>query len=392
MLSERALERRLKRHVYKATQRYLASCAPGLEQVLVGELRALGAAEIVAVRGGAEFSGPLDLLYHGNLWLRTANRLLWRQGDFLAQSYPMLFNKAVRLRWELMLGFAPAFAVRVSARASRLRHGAKIAETLHSAALEALEPLGLAPALLDDAPLTVHARLFQDRCTLSLDSSGELLFRRGYRQATAKAPIRETLAAGCLLEAGWQNFDLIADPMCGSGTLLLEAAGLAEGTAPGLNRSFAFEHFPSFQPSKWQRLRREARSAAPAHPDLRLVGADHALGALRALYGNAERAGLRGRLEVMRGDATSLDYGALRGSSHRPLIISNPPYGLRLGEGEVMALYRALGQRLRETAKGWNFALISPHARLLETAGLEVGSVTPFENGGVRVGLYRGRV
>jgi putative N6-adenine-specific DNA methylase len=228
-LSERALQRRLKRYVYKAEHRFLATCAPGFEDVLEGEVRGLeGAKDLTLIEGGVEFSGPFELIYHANLRLRTANRVLWRLAEFLAQSYPMLFDKARKLPWERYLGFAPGFAVKVSAKASRLRHHKKLAATLHSAVLRALEPHGLEPALSDGAPLTIHRRMFEDRCTLSLDTSGELLSRRGYRQATAKAPIRESLAAACFMACNWQDYDLIVDPLCGSGTLIVEAAA---GTA-----------------------------------------------------------------------------------------------------------------------------------------------------------------
>jgi putative N6-adenine-specific DNA methylase len=374
----------------------MATCAPGFEDVLEREVRELeGVKTVLPTRGGAEFSGELDLIYRANLRLRTANRVLWRLGDFLAQSYPMLFNKAQKLPWELYLGFATQLSVQVSAKASRLSHKDNIASTLHSAVLAALKPHGQAPVLAESAPLTLHARLFRDRCSLSLDTSGDLLHRRGYRQETAKAPLRETLAAAVLLGCDWRAYDLIADPMCGSGTFPIEAALLARNIAPGQHRSFAFESFPSFQATKWQRFKREAeaKAATSVRPRLRLVAADHHPGALRALRGNAERAGVGADLEVYEEDARLLDYLRLRGACKRPLLVSNPPYGLRIGaEEEVTRLYEALGGRLRERAKGWDFAIISPHPRLLQAAGLKVRSSRPFTSGGVRVALYKGTV
>lgn len=269
-LTPRALERRLKRYVWGETHDFLAVCAPGLEAVLLGEVRGLpGVTDLVRVRGGVSFRGPFESLYHANLELATAHRVLWRIGAFLAQSYPMLFNKARRLPWERFVGFQQEVAYHVAARASRLRHGPKIAATLHSALSDALAPLGLGAAHVEAAPLTVHARLFRDRCTLSLDTSGEHLHRRGYRTHVGEAPLRETLAAGILLALGAPAFDLIVDPMCGSGTLLIEAERLARRRPPGEFRRFAFEHFPSFRPPATRALgkRRSApprRSACPA--------------------------------------------------------------------------------------------------------------------------------
>jgi putative N6-adenine-specific DNA methylase len=392
-LSERALTRRLKRYVRGAEHRFLATCAPGFEDVLEGEVRELeGAKDLTVIEGGVEFGGPFELIYHANLKLRTANRVLWRLAEFLAQSYPMLYDRARKLPWERYLGFAPEFAVKVSAKTSRLRHHKKLAATLHAAVTRALGPHGLEPALRDGAPLTIHLRMFRDRCTLSLDTSGELLSRRGYRQAAAKAPIRESLAAACLIACNWQDYDLIVDPMCGSGTFIVEAALLAHNIAPGGKRAFAFEHVPAFQAARWERIKAEARAQSRASP-LRLVAADLNSGALHALQGNAERACVLEDIIAFQGDARALDYRNLQGASRRPLLVGNPPYGLRIGERkEVIELYRNVGERLKEHAKGWDFALISPDPVFLEASGLEARPIRFFRSGGLRVGLYRGRI
>ena len=156
-LSDRALQRRLKRYLLKETQTFFAACAPPFGRVLETEVRTLPDVTVTATfPGGVEFAGPLDTMYHANLRLRTAHRVLLRVDEFLAQSYPMLFNKARTVPWELYSGFADAFSIRVSARASRLRHHKNVVETLHSAVLERLEPLGLSPRLDGEAPLELH--------------------------------------------------------------------------------------------------------------------------------------------------------------------------------------------------------------------------------------------
>ena len=357
----------------------------------MNEVRTLpDVSEIEVLRGGVAFTGPFDTLYHANLRLRTAHRVLLRVDEFLAQSYPMLFNKASKLPWERYVGFNEHYSVTVSAKRSRLRHHQNIADTLHAGLLEAVEPLGLHPKLTPDAPINVHVRLFEDRCTLSLDTSGAHLHKRGYRQAGAKAPIRETLAAGLLMTLP-EHYDLILDPMCGAGTLLIEGALLDKNIAPGGARAFAFEHFPSFQRSKWERFRREARaSQKPA--SLRLVGSDLFEGALRAAGANAERAGVAKDITFLQGDARSLPYANFA-EGGRKLLLSNLPYGRRVGtQAEAKRLYRDFVTQLIKDCGGWDFAFVTPHPGWLEEAGLSRTGTLAFSNGGLNVSLVMGTV
>ena len=345
--------------------------------------------EVETLRGGVAFAGPFDTLYHANLRLRTAHRVLLRVDEFLAQSYPMLFNKASKLPWERYMGFNDSYSVTVSAKRSRLRHHQKITDTFHAAIQSAVEPLGLHPELVPDAPTNFHVRLFEDRCTLSLDTSGAHLHRRGYRQAGAKAPIRETLAAGLLMTLP-EYYDLILDPMCGAGTFLIEGALLAKNVAPGVERAFAFEHFPSFQRGKWERFKREAR-ASQKPTSLQLVGSDLFEGALRAALANAERAGVAGDITFLREDARALPYAEFGGE--RKLLLSNLPYGRRVGtQAEVKQLYQDFVAHLRRACGGWAFAFVTPHPGWLAEAGLEYTGTLSFSNGGLNVSLVTGTV
>ena len=391
VLSQRALERRLKRHLWGASQRFFTPCAPPFEGVLEAEVRALpDVSEVETLRGGVEFTGPFDTLYHANLCLRTAHRVLLRIDEFLAQSYPMLFNKASKLPWERYLGFNEHYSVTVSAKRSRLRHQQNITDTLHAAVLEVVEPLGLHPKLIPDAPINFHVRLFEDRCTLSLDTSGGHLHKRGYRQATAKAPIRETLAAGLLMTLQ-EHYDFILDPMCGAGTLLIEGALLAKNIAPGAERTFAFEHFPSFQRDKWERLKREARASQIPTP-LRLVGGDLFEGALRAAEANAARAGVTDAITLLQSDARALPYLDFA-QVGRKLLLSNLPYGRRVGtRDEIKQLYVEFVTQIQKQCGGWDFAFVTPHAEWLTEAGLEPTDALPFSNGGLNVVFVTGTV
>ncbi len=395
MLTPRALERRLKRHVLKKTHDFLAVCAPGFEAALLEEVQNLpNVTEVKRVHGGVDFQGPLETIYHANLGLSTAHRVLWRVADFLAQSYPMLYNKAQKLPWEHLLGFEKTVRFTVSARGSRLHHGAKITETLLSALQSTLEPLGLHPQRSEDAALNVHVRMFRDRCTLSLDTSGEHLHRRGYRTHVGDAPLRETLAAALLRTVDYKKHDLIVDPMCGSGTFLLEAARGLQNFAPGGARTFAFEHFPVFQPARWERLKLAAEAATHT-TSVKLLGFDKDAQVLRAARENADRAGVAATVRLEVADALALAYEDLKhcgdddaeGAYENPLLICNPPYGKRLDAANTQSLYAKLCAKLG-ASPGWTFALLTP-----DPAWVTLPYAKPLElrNGGLRVFLVVGR-
>ena len=385
-LTPRALERRLKRHVLKETHDFLAVGAPGFEAVLLDEVQNLpGVTEARKIRGGVEFRGPLETIYHANLQLATAHRVLWRVAEFLAQSYPMLYNKAEKIAWERFLGFEKNVRFTVSARGSRLHHQPKIAETLLSAVQSAVLPLGLHPQSSEGAALNVHVRVFRDRCTLSLDTSGEHLHRRGYRTHVGDAPLRETLAAALLKIVDYEKYDLIIDPLCGSGTFLLEAARGLRGLSPGSQRSFAFEHFPVYQPARWTRLKESEAGVRPT--TVKLLGFDKDAKALQAARENAERAGVAEVVRFDVADALTLAYEKLGATSKNPLLIGNPPYGKRLDAANVQKLYTGLCAGL-SNSPGWTFALLTP-----DPSWVTLPQVRRLElhNGGLKVFFVIGR-
>lgn len=385
-LTPRGLERRLKRHVRKETHAFLAVGAPGFETVLLQEVKALPeVTEARIIRGGVEFSGPLETIYHANLHLATAHRVLWRVADFLAQSYPMLYNKVQRVPWEHYLGFNGNLRIRVSAKSSKLNHQQGVAETVLAAMNSTLGLLGLSVHEAEDAALELHARLFQDRCTLSLDTSGEHLHRRGYRSHVGEAPLRETLAAALLKTAEFEQYDLILDPMCGSGTFLLEAARMLRGFPPGSARPFAFEALPIFQPGVWDRFKRKALADAGA-TGTTLLGYDRDTHVLKAAGHNAEEAGVADSLTFAEGDARTLPYADLKRSHDRALVICNPPYGKRLSAGEARRLYAELSAVLA-SSPGLNFAILTPEP---DWVLLPVSKRLEFQNGGLKVFLMMG--
>lgn len=422
--------------------RLFAITAPGLAPLAAAELAALGAADVAVDPAGVEWRGSPELLYDANLRLRTASRILVRVAEFRARTFPELERRARRVPWEEYLAPGGAFALRVTSRKSKLYHEGAIAERLagaivgrvpgvrvgddegeadvesggrsgrSTAAREAggvgdarsgaargggaaagAEPGVEAAGAGGPAQLFV-VRVFRDRFTISADSSGALLHRRGYRQATAKAPLRETLAAAMLLASGWDRRSPLLDPFCGSGTIPIEAALMARRIAPGLAnptrepRRYAFRDWPGFDAARWDDVVSRAREEILPEAGGPVVGSDRNGGAIRAARANAARAGV--------GDDVAFDVRPL--SSIRPpagpgWLITNPPYGVRVGERRALAdLYAALGNVVRERLPGWTVALLSADRRLETRTGLPFEDVLETRNGGIAVRAVVGRV
>jgi putative N6-adenine-specific DNA methylase len=376
-----------------------AVCAVGLEPLLVGELRALSAErriEVGAVQpGGVEFRADRSGLYLANLHLRTASRVLVRIGSFHASAFHELERRARRVPWETLVSPGSTVEFRVSARKSRLYHQDAIAQRLLAAVAERVPGTHAASPLSadrEDAPsaaaLRVGVRFFRDECTLSADSSGELLHRRGYRLATAKAPLRETLAAAMLLASGWDGSTPLMDPMCGSGTIPIEGALIARRIPPGVRRRFAFEEWPTFDPDLWLRVREAAAgrilSAAPAP----ILGSDRDQGAILAALANAERAGVDGDVDLRRAAVSAIEP-----PRHAGWLVTNPPYGIRVGERKRLRnLYAQLGNVARRRCLGWRIAFLSTHPELEGQTGIQLERLFGTFNGGIRVSLVQGMV
>jgi putative N6-adenine-specific DNA methylase len=234
-----------------------------------------------------------------------------------------------------------------------------------------------------DAEITIMARIENDRCTLSVDTSGALLHKRGHKEALAKAPMRETMAALFLRQCGYDGKEPVLDPMCGSGTFVIEAAEIAAGLRPGRSRRFAFEQLATFDEAAWRRLR---GGESPAKPQLRFYGSDRDAGAIRMSRANAERAGVAELTEFR--ELAIADVDPPPGPAG--LVIVNPPYGDRIGHKKQLAsLYRTLGQTLLSRFAGWRVGLITSEASLAEATGLPFAPPSdPVSHGGLRVRLY----
>jgi putative N6-adenine-specific DNA methylase len=362
-----------------------AVAAPGLEPLVAEELRALGELQSLVVGesapGGVSFRAGRAGLYAANLHLRIASRVLVRIGLFHASAFHELERHAARLPWREFAAPGRPVAFRVTSRKSRLYHQDAIAQRLLAAA-------GGATAPEDEAAQEFVVRLFRDECTVSADASGELLHRRGYRLATAKAPLRETLAAAMLVGSGWDGSAPLVDPMCGSGTIPIEAALLARRIPPGMARRFAFMRWPAFDESAWERLVRQARERMVPRAPVPILGSDRDAGAVAASAANAERAGVAGDIEWRRAAISAMAPPPGPG-----WIVTNPPYGVRVGERRLLRdLYAQLGNVARRCCPGWEVAFLAAHPELERQTGLEPSERFTTENGGIRVRLVQGSV
>lgn len=367
----------------------LAITAPGLEDLLRAELAALGARMGKVIPGGVEFSGRMELVWRANLWSRLASRIVIRVDEFHASSFHELERKAKKVAWKRFAGSETAVRFRVTCRKSRLYHSDAVAERLMAAAAKASGANKANDSVdedEDDAQLFI-VRIADDVCTISADSSGALLHRRGYRQAVAKAPLRETLAAAMLLGCKWDPASPLVDPMCGSGTIPIEAAMIARRIAPGVSRKFGFERWPDHRPDKWTEMVEDARSHELPAAAAPILASDRDAGAVTATLANAERAGVKGDIDVTECAVSDVAFPDDPG-----WIVSNPPYGLRVGESlPLRNLYSRIGNILRDGANGYLLALLSADRALESQLRLNLREVFRTTNGGIPVRLITGR-
>ena len=383
---------------------FFAVAAPGLEGLTTLELMRLELlpAQITAAdkpvstlprpdAGGVAFTGDLNSLYSANLHLRTASRVLARVGTFFyATTFVDLRDKASRLPWERFIQPGQPVDIRVTCHKSKLYHSDGVAERIAGAIFDRMGKESPVQKEVDEeadnSPQLVVVRLYKDQVTVSMDSSGELLHRRGYRQAVAKAPLRETLAAAMLMASGWDKKSPLIDPFCGSGTIPIEAALMARGIPPGLNRRFAFMDWPGYDETRWKALLAEV-DPLPA-TELSIFASDRDAGAVQMARENAERAGV----------ADSIQFECQAVSAIHPpqgpgWVVTNPPYGLRVSEGkDLRNLYAQFGNVLRARCPGWNVSILSSDLMFLGQIGLKLDTSFSITNGGISVKLGRGVV
>ncbi|MGF1447498.1 MAG: class I SAM-dependent RNA methyltransferase [Pikeienuella sp.] len=361
-------------------------CPPGLEPVLAEEAAEIGLAELRVMPGGVAAAGGRLEAMRANLRLRGATRVLLRLAEFRAPHLAQLDRRARRIDWAGWL--RPDRPIRVEAvcRKSRIYHAGAAAERVARAASEAVGAAIVKAA--DAAAIEIMLRIEDDLAVVSLDTSGPALHKRGHKQAVGKAPLRESLAALLLRACGYRGTEAVVDPMCGSGTVPIEAAEISAGLAAGRDRGFAFEQFVGHEASAWAALKRDAAGGIP-DPTAGPVafGSDRDAGAVKMAQANAVRAGL-GQW-VAFAQAPILDARPPPGVGPG-LVLVNPPYGRRVGEGPRLGpLYAALGQVLRTRFEGWRVGIVTSEAGLARATGLELVPGPPIPHGGLKVRLWQ---
>jgi putative N6-adenine-specific DNA methylase len=370
----------------EAAERFFCPCPRGLEQVLAAELTGLGANDVNAVEGGVGFAGDLRLCYRTNLESRVASRVLWRLGEWDYRREEDVYKRVAALPWRDLFDPRLTIRVNVSAVASPLRSLDFITLRIKDAVCDRFRAdTGARPSVDTNAPdVRIHAFFEATRFTLYLDTSGEPLFKRGWRRIQGEAPLRENLAAGILILTGWQPGTRLLDPMCGGGTLLVEAAMMALRIPPGGSRSFGFQKLRTFQPELWESVLSAARSAQLAVTALPISGADLYGEQLKIARDNLSGAGLADAVSLKQANVLELPPPAPSG-----VIVANPPYGVRLGEQqELAAFYPKLGDALKAKYAGWSAWIFTADLRLPKLIGLKPSRRIPLFNGALECRLY----
>jgi len=358
---------------------FFATCPRGLEPLLEDELNSIRARQIKPTDGGVGFAGDMLLCYRANLESRIATRILLQVGKGRYSNEDELYQGAYKIDWVQWFEVEQDFMVKVTGVRCPLKSLEFATLRIKDAICDRFrEEVGSRPSIDTREPdVRVHAYLGAEEYQLYVDTSGNALYQRGLRRASIEAPLRENLAAGILKLSGWQPGTPLLDPMCGSGTFLLEAAMISLDIAPGSNRSFGFERLKNFNAGAWQSLLKQAKSRAKPVAFQGIYGSDADLRAVRITRKNLEQAGLLDAVQVAHREFTDVVPSAAEG-----ILVANPPYGVRIGEDEELAaLYPKMGEALKKKFAGWNAYFLTNDMRLPKLMRLSPTKRTPLFNG-----------
>jgi putative N6-adenine-specific DNA methylase len=365
---------------------------PGIEQVAKAEVEhVFPKIRLLPSPDGLEYECDLETIYKLNLFLRIPNRILIRFAEFEATSFQDLFTKSVRLPWKQFIKKDVSVKIRTTCHKSKLYHSDAVTQRIHQSIESHLAkkvPLikGDSEEVFGKQQLII-VRLFRDKVTISIDSSGNPLYMRGYREIVSKAPIRENLATSLLLASNWNPEYPLIDPFCGSGTIPIEAALIAKNQPPGLYRDFAFENWAEFNQTSWQEIRRESIQNLTSNTT-RIQGSDRDKGAVESAAKNADKAGVNQLVEWKNQSISDMKPYEQPG-----WIITNPPYGLRTSSNkDIRNLYAQFGNVLRQDFKGWHVVFLCNNVKLANQTKLKTKSLLSFTNGGINVQAFYAQV
>ena len=366
---------------------FFAPCPRGLEAILHSDLEAMGAQKVKSTEGGVHFFGDWELCYRANLESRVASRILWRVSTSKYASEQDIYQAAFKMHWQNWFDVSHTIRVHVTAIRCPLKSLEFITLLVKDAICDRFRAHCNERPSVDtlEPDVRIHTFIEDDQMMLYVDTSGDPLFKRGVRMHTNIAPIRENLAAGILRLSGWQPGTPLLDPMCGSGTFLIEAVQMALNIQPGISRRFAFENLKNFDAPKWKAMREQALAAQlPPHP-LEIYGSDLYGDALKTALRNLQDAGLDECVELKQANILDISAPAAAG-----VMVANLPYGERMGElEELEVLYPKLGDALKKNFGGWTAYLFTSDKAILKLMRLSPSRRTPLFNGAIECRLLQ---
>ena len=363
-----------------------ATCPRGLETILAQELQQQGCTAVTPTDGGVSCQGTMVHVYSANLHSRTASRILLQLARTAYRSEHDIYQAVKNIAWHKWFDVAQTFKVKVEGKRANVKSLDFTALKIKDGVCDRFrEHGGERPSIDKSRPdIRIHAFLDERNVSIFIDTSGEALFKRGYRQDTGEAPLRENLAAGLLLLAGYDGTQPFQDPFCGSGTIAIEAAWIALGRAPGLNRRFGFEQLAQFDRALWVKLKAEARHAIKNRPYANIAASDNDRAMTRMTQANAAAAEVDGFIDI-----NTLDAQDTRPNGEGGIIVSNPPYGVRLAEIQALhALYPQLGSWLKQHYAGWTAGLFSGDMDMPKLMRLKPKRKIPLFNGNLDCRLF----
>lgn len=333
----------------------IATAKFGLETVVQQEMLALGFEKVRVANGRIETTATLADIPKLNIWLRCADRVQFKMGTFKALTFDELFEQTKELPWEEWITQDGQFTVNATAVQSQINSARSCQSIVKKAVVERLKVHYQTEWFPETgAEFTIQVTIYRNTATLAFDTSGAGLHKRGYRAEAGEAPLKETLAAALVLLTDWDQRSLLIDPMCGSGTILIEAAMIAQNMPPGLNRDFAAEAWPSVPQNLWEEAREYGRSAITPNLDLQLQGYDIDANLLQIAQQNAEKAGVGGNIQFKKQDVKTLWIDQQFGT-----LVCNPPYGMRMAEFQAInQIYIALNKTFRKKS-GWSVNVLT---------------------------------
>ncbi len=365
---------------------YFATCPRGLEALLTNEIKAAGAKDIKPTDGGVAFAGELAVCYSANLHSRIATRILMQVGQGRYATEDDLYQAAYKINWPNWFDVKHDFMVKVTGVKCPLKSLEFATLRIKDAVCDKFRQVVDSRPYIDTKTpaVRIHAYLTAENYQFYVDTSGDALYMRGNRKASIEAPLRENLAAGILQLSGWQAGQPLLDPMCGSGTFLLEAAMMALNIAPGLHRSFGFEKLKNYESDTWKKIKNTAQKNVKPVSFQKLYGSDVDLRAVRVARQNLSEAGLLEAVQL-----TQVDITAVIPPANSGVLVANPPYGVRIGEDEELALlYPKMGEALKRKFAGWNTYFLTNDMRLPKLMRLTPSKRTPLFNGPLECRLF----